>query len=101
MKSDICSLVSASLDQLSFRHAEVVDQEFCVVCTREMFEALQVRLPIADVLIIKTIDHVFAQDKVWLIHVGLVGEQARGNQVCLMYRATLIASANCGQDLLA
>src|SRR5712691_6339205 len=66
-----------------------------------MFEALQVRLPIADVLIIKTVDDVFAQDKVWLIHVGLVFEQAWGNQVCLMYRATLIASANCGQDLLA
>src|SRR3989442_12611727 len=55
------------LDQLSFRHAEVVDQEFCVVCTGQMFEAFQVRLPIADVLIIKTVDDVFAQDKVWLI----------------------------------
>src|SRR5437899_3125179 len=53
-----------------------------------MFEALQVRLPIADVLIIKTVDE-FAQDKVWLIHIGLVVEQAWGNQVCLMYRATL------------
>src|SRR3989442_13792381 len=66
-----------------------------------MFEALQVRLPIADVLIVKTVDHVFTQDKVWLIHIGLVVEQARGNQVCLMYRATLIAAARCGQDLLA
>src|SRR5712692_212424 len=89
------------LDQLSFRHAEVVDQEFCVVCAGEMFEPLQVRLPIADVLIIKTVDDVFAQDKVWLIHIGLVVEQAGGNQVCLMYRATLIASARCGQDLFA
>src|SRR3989454_3322088 len=66
-----------------------------------MFEALQVRLPIADVLIVKTVDHVFTQDKVWLIHIGLVVEQARGNQVCLMYRATLIAAARCGQDPLA
>src|SRR6266704_1693344 len=66
-----------------------------------MFEALQVRLPIADVLIIKTVDDVFAQDKVWLIHIGLAVEQAWGNQVCLMYRATLIASARCGQDLFA
>src|SRR6267143_5659087 len=89
------------LDQLSFRHAEVVDQEFRVVCPGEMFEALQVRLPIADVLIIKTVDDVFAQDKVWLIDIGLVVEQARRNQVCLMYRATLIAAARCGQDLLA
>lgn len=89
------------LDQLSFRHAEVVDQEFCVVGTGEMFHALQVRLPIADVLIIKAVNDVFAQDKVWLIHIGLVVEQARGNQVCLMYRATLIAAARCGQDLLA
>src|SRR5882724_848958 len=66
-----------------------------------MFEALQVRLPIADVLIIKAVNDVFAQDKVWLIHIGLVVEQARGNQVCLMYRATLIAAARCGQDPLA
>jgi hypothetical protein len=43
----------STLDQLSFRHAEVVDHEFCVVCTGEMFEALQVRPPIADVLIIQ------------------------------------------------
>src|SRR6266567_7335310 len=66
-----------------------------------MFQALQVRLPIADVLIIKTVDDVFTQDKVWLIHIGLVVEQARGNQVCPMYRATLIAAACCGQDALA
>ncbi len=72
-----------------------------MVCTGEMFEALQVRLPIADVLIIETVDDVFAQDKVWLIHIGLVVEQAWGNQVCLMYRATLMASARCRQDLLA
>ena len=45
-----------------------------------MFEAFQVRLPIADVLIIKTVDDVFAQDKVWLIYIGLVVEQAWGNQ---------------------
>jgi len=31
------------------------EQEFCVVCMGEMFEALQVRLPIADVLIIETV----------------------------------------------
>src|SRR6266487_291582 len=66
-----------------------------------MFQALQVRLPIADVLIIKTVDDVFTQDKVWLNHIGLVVDQARGNQVCPMYRATLIAAACCGQDLLA
>jgi len=52
-----------------------------VVCAGEMFEALQVRLPIAHVLIIKTVDDVFAQDKVWLIHIGLVVEQARGTEV--------------------
>jgi hypothetical protein len=27
------------LDQLSFRNAGVVNQEFCVVCTGEMFKA--------------------------------------------------------------
>ncbi len=72
-----------------------------MVCTGEVLEALQVRLPIADGLIIKTVDDVFAQNKIWQIHVGLVAEQSWGNQVCLMYRATLIALAYCGQDLLA
>jgi hypothetical protein len=46
--------------------------------------------------IIKTVDDVFAQDEVWLIHIGLVVEQAWGNQVCLMYRATLIGASRPG-----
>jgi hypothetical protein len=46
-----------------FRYTEVVDQEFRAVGPAEMVEALQVGLPIADVLIVKTVDDVFAQDK--------------------------------------
>jgi hypothetical protein len=45
-----------------------------VVCPGEMFEALQVRLPIADVLIVKTVDDVFAQNEVWEIDIGLAVE---------------------------
>src|SRR2546422_1695876 len=36
----VCGQAFHRLDQLSFRHAEAVNQEFCVVCTGEMFEAL-------------------------------------------------------------
>src|SRR6266446_1012143 len=54
-------------NELFFRQAEVVNQEFCAVGPAEMVEALQVRLPIADVLVVWAVNDVFAQDKVWLI----------------------------------
>ena len=66
-----------------------------------MVEALQVRLPIADVLVVKPVNDVFAQDQVWLIHVRLPAEQARRNQVRLVNRGAFIAAADRGQDLLA
>src|SRR2546427_3670740 len=37
-------------DELFFRQTEIVNEEFCAVGPAEMVEALQVRLPIADVL---------------------------------------------------
>ena len=45
-----------------------------MVGTGEVFESLQVRLPITDILIVKTVNDVFAQDEVWLIRIGLVVE---------------------------
>src|ERR1700730_16238582 len=39
-------------DELFFRQTEVVNQEFCAVGPAEMVEALQVRLPIANVLVV-------------------------------------------------
>jgi hypothetical protein len=44
---------------------------------------------------------VFTQDKVWLIYVWLVVEQARRNQVCLVYHSALITPARRTQDLVA
>jgi hypothetical protein len=80
-------------DDLSFRQTEVVNQEFCMIGPAEVVEALQVWLPIPDVLVVKPVNDVFAQNQVWLIHVGLVSEQARGNQVRLVNRGTLITPA--------
>jgi hypothetical protein len=40
------------LNELLFRYTEEVDQEFRAVSPAEMVEALQVRLPIADVLVV-------------------------------------------------
>ena len=39
-------------DELFFRQTEVVNEEFCAVGPAEMFEAFEVRLPIADVLLV-------------------------------------------------
>jgi hypothetical protein len=78
------------LDQLSLGHTEVVGQKFRVLCAGEMFEALEIGLPIAGVLVVKAVNDVFAQDQVRELHLGLAAEQARRNQVCLMNRATLI-----------
>src|SRR5215472_7507026 len=50
---------------------------------------------------VKSINDVFAHDEVRLMHIGLVLEQTRGNQVCLVDRATLITPAHRAQHLVA
>ena len=86
---------------MPLRHTEIVDQKFCAVGDGEMIESLQVRLPIADVLVVNPVNDVLAQDKLWLIHLRRAAEQARGNQVCLVDHSALIAPARRTHDLLA
>src|SRR5256884_4305723 len=71
------------LDKLSFRDAEIVNQKLGGVGASEMVEALEVWLPIADVLIVKAVDDVFTQNQIRQIHVRPVVEQGRRNQVGL------------------
>lgn len=59
---------------------EVVDQQFCMVGTCQMFKALQVRFPVASVLIVQAANDMFAQDQVRLIHIRLIAEQSRRDQ---------------------
>ena len=66
-----------------------------------MVETREIRLPITDVLVIETINHVFAQDEVRPLHIRLAVEQTRGDQVCLVDRATLVTPARRGQHLVA
>src|SRR4029077_17041082 len=66
-----------------------------------MIESLKVCLPIADVLIVKPVDDMFAQDQIGQVDIGPAVEQARRSQVGLVYRSALIAAADGYQDLLA
>jgi hypothetical protein len=46
-----------------------------------MIETFEVRLPISDILVIKPVDHVFAQDQVRQERVGASGEEAGRNEI--------------------
>ena len=59
-----CNQPFNSLDDLPLGHAEIIDQKLCVVGASKMLESLEVCLPIADVLIVKSVDDVFAQDQI-------------------------------------
>src|SRR5256884_468392 len=56
------------LDKLSFRDAEIVNQKLGGVGASEMVEALEVWLPIADVLIVKAVCDVYTQKQIRQIH---------------------------------
>ena len=46
-----------------------------------MSQSLKVRLPVPDVLIVDSVDHMLAQDVVRLISIGLIGQEIRRSEV--------------------
>src|SRR5262245_44096216 len=67
----------------------------------QVCDSLEVRLPIANVLVIKAVNDVFAQEQVWELRAGLVREQVRWDQICLLNRGIVVAAPNCAQYLFA
>src|SRR5713101_1061471 len=66
-----------------------------------MVETLEVRLPIADVLVVQPVDHMFSQQEVRQERVGTAVEEAGRDQISLMDCCASVTTADCGQDLIA
>ena len=66
----------------------------------EMAHPLQVRLPVADVLVVKTVNNVFPHDQIGQIRVWRAAEQTRRDEIGLVDDGVFIATADCLQDLL-
>src|SRR5258706_16464543 len=66
-----------------------------------MVKAFEVGLPITDVLVIKPVNHMFSEDHVRQEHVGSASEESGRNQICTMDSRARVATANCGQHLIA
>src|SRR5260370_34705580 len=58
-------------------------------------------LPITDILVIETVNNVFAHDQIWQVSVRGTAEQIGWNQVGLLNHSSLIAATDRAQHLLA
>src|SRR5882672_103487 len=66
-----------------------------------MVKTFEVALPIADILVIESVNHVFSEDQVRQEHVRSAGGESGRNQICTMDLRARVATANCGQHLIA
>src|SRR5262245_54605507 len=88
-------------DNLRFGKAEIVSKKFRSIFAARMSQTLKVRLPVADVLIVDSVDHMLAKNVIRLISIGLIGKKVRGDEVCFVNRSALITTANRGKHLVA
>src|SRR5712691_465796 len=70
-----------------------------MIAPADVCDSLEVRLPIADVLVVKTVNNVFAHDQIWDLRVAMTGQQIRRNQIRLLNLGIFIAAANRAQYL--
>src|SRR5207249_2614888 len=99
--SAICDHAFDGPGELPFGYAQIVDQHRSAVVAAEIVHALQVWLPIADVLIIEPIDHVLAQDQVWQLDTRAAPDQSGWNQVRLLDGGSIFAPPDGRHDLLS
>src|SRR3984957_2134787 len=66
-----------------------------------MVKTFEVGLPIADILVIEPVNHVFSEDQVRQEHVRSAGEKSGRNQICTMDLRARVATTDCGQHLIA
>src|SRR5215831_3253713 len=88
-------------DNLRFRKAEIVSEKFRSIFPARMSQTLKVRLPVSDVLIVDSVDHMLAKDVIRLISIGLIGQEIRGDKVCFVDRGALVTTSDGGKNLVA
>src|SRR5215471_14200873 len=90
-----------AFDNLRFGKAEIVSEKFRSIFPTRMSQALKVRLPVPDVLIVDSVDHMLAKDVIRLISIGLIGQEIGRDEVCFVNRGALVTTANGGKHLVA
>lgn len=88
------------IHHLVLRDAEIIVQKSPAIGAAHIVCPLQVRLPLADVLVVGPIDHVLAQREVGLIRAGIAGEQTGRNQVRLLDSRPLLPATTRREDLV-
>src|SRR5215467_3579536 len=81
-------------DNLRLRETKIVSQKFRPVHTARMSQTLKVRLPVPDILIVDSIDHMLAQDVVRLMGVRLTGQEIWRDEICVMNGGAFVTAAN-------
>src|SRR5262245_44425828 len=77
----VCSETICCFDNLRLREAQIVNEKFRMIRPAGMSQSVKVRLPVADILIVDSVNHMLAQDVVRLVCIGLSGQEIRGNEV--------------------
>src|SRR5262249_2859208 len=88
-------------DNLRFGKAEIVSEKLRSIFAARMSQTLKVRLPVPDVLIVDSVDHMLAKDVIRLINIGLIGQEIRRDEICLVNRSALVTTANSVEYLVA
>src|SRR5215831_13076205 len=90
----VCVKPVFSLDNGRHRESKIVSHKFRAIHPARMSQPLKVRLPVPDILIVDSVDHMLAQDVVWLMHIRLMGQEVRRDEICLMNGGALVTTAN-------
>src|SRR5262249_37923616 len=88
-------------DNLRFGDAQIVNEEFRTICPAGMSQSLKVRLPVPDVLIVESVDHMFAQEVVREMGIGLIDQQIRRDEVYVVNSGTLVTTTNSREHLVS
>ena len=77
----VCGKTVRCFDDLRLREAQIVNEKFCAIQPARMSQTMEVRLPVPNVLIIDSVDHMLAHDVVRLMGIGLMGQEIRRDEV--------------------
>src|SRR5215467_3596904 len=77
----VCCETVRCFDNLRLREAQIVNEKFRTIRPAWMSQSLKVRLPVPDILIVDSVNHMLPQDVVRLMGIGLSGQEIRRDEV--------------------
>src|SRR5215467_1961691 len=66
-----------------------------------MSQTPKVRLPIPDVLIVNSVDHMLAQDVVRLMGIRLMGQEIRRDKICFVNGGPFVSATDSREHLVS